>query len=170
MGRKPKPTAVKVLAGNPGHRPLEQASEPQVVPGLGAPPARITGDPEALRIWLRLGPELVKLGTMGETDRELFAGYCQAVSRAEWLSGRIQELRARRTLSGKQQVRLDTMESQLQKANLTAARFGAEFGIGAASRTRIRLPDTSQSELPLGDPRREPASPLSAIIALSRAG
>ena len=37
MGRKPKPTHLKLVTGNPGRRPLS-AVEAQVVPALPSPP------------------------------------------------------------------------------------------------------------------------------------
>jgi hypothetical protein len=166
-GRKPTPTALKLLRGNPGHRPIDTATEPQVVVGLGEAPAALRADPVALRVWMEQGPEFVKLGTMAETDKYLFVGYCQNVSRAEWLAERIQRLRTRKKkLTDMEELRLATWESQLGKTQDRIAKYGAEFGQGAASRTRIRVKrDDGQSELPLEEVSQ---SPLARVMAGAR--
>ena len=66
-GRKPKPTAVKKLEGNPGKRKLN-TKEPN--PGKGMPdcPAR-------------LSEKLNQMGVLTEIDRSAFAAYCQSYAR-----------------------------------------------------------------------------------------
>ena len=50
-GRKPKPTKLKLLAGNPGGRPLPE-NEPQPDPAIPDPPDWMEG--EALAEWRRI--------------------------------------------------------------------------------------------------------------------
>ena len=64
-GRRPKPTAVKELAGNPGHRPLN-ASEPQPRASRARTP-RGLGD-EGGRFWRKYAPALAALGVLTEVD------------------------------------------------------------------------------------------------------
>ena len=67
-GPKPTPTALKILRGNPGHRPIN-ADEPQPKPAKSLrPPAWL--DPKAARIWRELGPRLHALGLL--TDAALW--------------------------------------------------------------------------------------------------
>jgi phage terminase small subunit len=63
MGRRPHPTALKLLRGNPGKRPLNYR-EPQAPIGLGPPPAHL--EPGSRAIWLELAPVLEQawLGTV----------------------------------------------------------------------------------------------------------
>jgi hypothetical protein len=58
-GRKPKPTAVKELAGNPGKRALNK-HEPEPTAGDLLCPEGVEG--EARREWYRVVDELIKMG------------------------------------------------------------------------------------------------------------
>ena len=74
-GRKPKPTAIKELEGNPGKRPLNDA-EPK--PAKKAPPCPKWLEPEAKKEWRRLSKQLEQIGVLTEVDQAAFASYCQA--------------------------------------------------------------------------------------------
>jgi P27 family predicted phage terminase small subunit len=76
-GRPAKPTAIKLLEGNPGQRRIKP--EPQ--PTRGIPPCPAWLDPEAKREWRRVTPELDRLGVLTVVDRAALAAYCQAASR-----------------------------------------------------------------------------------------
>ena len=77
-GRKPKPTALKELEGNPGKRPLNK-NEPK--PDKKAPRCPAWLEEEAKREWKRTGRLLEQLGLLTEMDMAAFAGYCQAYAR-----------------------------------------------------------------------------------------
>lgn len=77
-GRKPKPTALKMLEGNPGKRPLN--------PGEPSPPKKAPRCPswleaEAKKEWKRMSKILEQMGVLTEMDMAAFAGYCQAYAR-----------------------------------------------------------------------------------------
>lgn len=164
-GRPAKPSALKMLQGNPGHRRIDTLHEPQVVVGIGEAPSYL--DAAAKKFWMSQGPELVKLRTLGESDASLFAGMCMNHSRIVYLSARIEELRRKKQLSGKDENRLATFESQRIKTLSQFHKIGAEFGLGAASRTRIKLHhDDGQIALPGLD--ESPPSPLARIMARER--
>ena len=74
-GRKPTPTAIKELEGNPGRRPLNR-NEP--VPVYRAPPCPKTLGPEAKREWRRLAKTLESMLVLTELDMAVFATYCDA--------------------------------------------------------------------------------------------
>ena len=78
VGRPPKPTALKVLQGNPGKRALNKR-EPR--PTTGAPTRPEWLLPEAKREWNRLVPELTRLGLLATVDRASLAAYCQCWAR-----------------------------------------------------------------------------------------
>ena len=74
-GRKPKPTAVKLLEGNPGKRGLN-AGEPK--PERKAPRCPGWLEAEAKKEWKRMAKQMELLGILTEIDMAAFAGYCQA--------------------------------------------------------------------------------------------
>ena len=74
--RKPsKPTALKVLEGHRGHRPLP-AAEPRPRPIRPAIPAAI--DAAAKRHWKKLAPVLERIGLLTEADGAALAAICQS--------------------------------------------------------------------------------------------
>ena len=77
-GRKPKPTAIKELEGNPGKRELNQ-NEPK--PKKNAPKCPAWLDAEAKKEWKRVSKQLEEIGVLTEVDMAAFAGYCEAYSR-----------------------------------------------------------------------------------------
>ena len=77
-GRKPKPTALKELEGNPGKRKLNK-KEP--MPGKGMPDCPKWLLPEAKEEWKRLCQKLSEMGVLTEVDMAAFAAYCQSYAR-----------------------------------------------------------------------------------------
>lgn len=78
-GRKPTPTAIKELEGNPGHRPLNK-NEPK--PPKKAPACPKSLCAEAKKEWRRLCKELEQMGVLTNLDMGVFATYCDAY--AKW--------------------------------------------------------------------------------------
>ena len=77
-GRKPTPTAIKELEGNPGKRKLNDR-EPK--PEKKAPSCPKWLEPEAKKEWRRLARQMEQIGILTEVDMAAFAGYCQAYAR-----------------------------------------------------------------------------------------
>ena len=77
-GRKPTPTAIKELEGNPGKRKLND-KEPR--PEKKAPSCPKWLEPEAKKEWRRLAKKMELMGVLTEVDMAAFAGYCQAYAR-----------------------------------------------------------------------------------------
>lgn len=78
-GRRPKPTALKILEGNPGHRPLNE-DEPQ--PEIRAPEMPKTLSRAARREFHFIKNALIKLRVLTDIDGKALACYCEAY--AEW--------------------------------------------------------------------------------------
>jgi len=78
-GAKPVPTALKILMGNPGKRPLNE-HEPKPAPGIPDRPEHL--DDLANRIWDRTIPVLERMGVLTEIDGDVVESYC--VARSEW--------------------------------------------------------------------------------------
>jgi P27 family predicted phage terminase small subunit len=87
-GRKPEPSALKVLRGLPGKRKLS-VDEPRPAPLVDlTPPDWLDG--EAKAEWDRLAPMLGRLGVLTETDTGALTAYCEAW--ATW-KGATQQIR-----------------------------------------------------------------------------
>src|SRR5262245_20729473 len=72
-GRKPEPTAMRRLRGNPGKRPLP-VGEPKPSPDLPVPPAFL-GDLARFE-WERVVYELHRIGIVTGVDQTVLAAYC----------------------------------------------------------------------------------------------
>lgn len=77
-GRKPIPTDLKILNGNPGKRPLPK-NEPKPLVKDQTCPAIL--DSIGKVEWKRLIPELERLGLLTMADRSAITGYCVAFSK-----------------------------------------------------------------------------------------
>ena len=132
-GRKPKPTAVKVLEGNPGKRPLNMY-EP--VPEKKAPECPSWLNDEAKAEWDRLADKMVNLGTLTETDMAAFAGYCQSYVRWKEAEEFIEKHGTIvKTPSGYWQ---QVPQVSIAQTNLKVMlKFCSEFGLTPSSRSRM---------------------------------
>ncbi len=77
-GRKPIPTALKLVSGNPGKRPLNKR-EPRPAHSIPTCPAHLS--PSAKAEWKRLARQMHVLGIISQLDRAALAAYCQAYGR-----------------------------------------------------------------------------------------
>ena len=132
-GRKPKPTKLKLLTGNPGQRPLNDR-EPEPV-GLAKCPSWL--DFEAKKEWARIAPELERLGLLTMVDQAALAAYCQAWAEFKGATADLQaEGRVYYTEDGEPKPHPAVSR---QKAAWSAIRgFAAEFGLSPSARTRVK--------------------------------
>lgn len=135
-GRKPTPTPLKVLRGNPGKRALN-AREPKPRPILGEPPAFL--DPEAKRLWEELAPKLERLAVGTEIDAPSFAMACThyvlAVKAARILKREGLSDRDERGLARKHPM------TQVLRDNSAAwLRYAEQFGLTPSARSRLTVP------------------------------
>ncbi len=150
-GRPSTPTRLKLLRGNPGHRSLP---EHEPMPATGIPECPDHLDKDAQQEWMRLVPELEKLGLITLLDRASLAAYCSAYSM--WRQAeqemplltkklakargekRGQILNERNLIIGQRRNALKEMNTYLQ-----------HFGLSPASRPRVQG-GPQQTELPMG--------------------
>lgn len=116
-GRKPLPTAVKELNGNPGKRKLNDA-EP-IAPPLASLDAPAWLSEDAKVIWNRRAHQVATMGCLKDPDTELFAAYCEAVANA-----------VRANQAGEPAIKLWQLVRSL----------ASEFGLSPSSRTRLHIP------------------------------
>ncbi len=72
-GRKPKPSALRLVEGNRGNRPINK-KEPKPKKAKLKPPTWLSK--EAKAEWNRMAPALYKLGLFTEIDGSMFEAYC----------------------------------------------------------------------------------------------
>lgn len=155
-GRRSSPTALKLLHGNPGHRPIGDVMtrEPQPArSGFRDPPDHIAG--EARKFWYAQGPGLVKMGTLTDADWPSFEDLCLLHEEKLALTSRINRLRQKRRHNGKDEMALMTLEGRRRKTMAQFTKLAGEFGATAASRPRVRLP-SGQGEFPFGADAPDP--------------
>ncbi len=135
MGRPPKPTAIKILEGNPGKRALNK-NEPQ--PEKTAPRCPQWLLPEAKKEWKRLVKGLEAMGLLTEIDMAVFAGYCQAYARWKEAEDFITKHGSiLKTASGYiQQIPQVSIAQQNMKQ---MRNFCSEMGLSPAARSRISV-------------------------------
>ena len=73
-GRKPKPTRLRLIEGNPGRRPIN-GSEPKPPGRLPSCPAHLS--PTAKNEWKRLARSRNVVGLLTQAHRAPLAAYCQ---------------------------------------------------------------------------------------------
>ena len=77
-GRKPKPSRLKLIQGNPSKRALN-AREPRPEARVPTCPAHL--NPSAKAEWKRLAHEMHRLGILTSLDYAALSAYCQAYGR-----------------------------------------------------------------------------------------
>lgn len=132
-GPAPKPTRLRVLEGNPSHRPLpmNEANPRRIMPSC---PSWLSL--EAKREWHRIAPKLFALGLLTEVDGRALALYCDAM--ATWKEARAilhKKGLTFTTPSGYKQQRPEVAIAR--NSALLVRAFGAEFGLTPSARTRI---------------------------------
>ena len=132
-GRKPKPSALKDLAGRPGKR-APNGAEPKFPAHEADAPAFLVGAARAE--WERLAPVLLTEKMLTVADRQALAGYCQSFS--DWQKAQAVLTRSGftfKTPNGYVQQRPEVAIAQ--KSLSLMLKFGVEFGLTPSSRSRI---------------------------------
>jgi P27 family predicted phage terminase small subunit len=165
-GRRPKPTRLKLLTGNPGKRPLNH-DEPQPEAAIPECPPELS--PLARKEWDRLAGELGALRMLTNLDRAALAAYCGAYALWAEATEAIQKY----GVMIKSPQGFPIQSPYLSIANRQAEimmRIASEFGFTPASRSRISAP-AQASDRTLFDfyddsgeePEQEPAVPASQV-------
>lgn len=135
-GPPPKPTALKILEGNPGQRKLN-TTEPQPRAAAPLPPAQLVG--EALAEWGRIVPELDRLGLLTVVDRAYLVAYCEAWATFDAARQAIAEYGP--LVAGRDGGMVKNPAAQIMKdAADMMLKFGSRFGLSPADRTRLHVP------------------------------
>jgi P27 family predicted phage terminase small subunit len=141
-GRRPKPTALKELEGNPGKRKLN-GNEPKYSSAAKCP---VELSDRAKKAWKRLYRELTTSGIFKSVDADALAGYCTVY--ATFVE--CEELFRRgagmviRTQSGNfiQNPLVGIRNVALDKMRM----FQIEFGMTPSSRSRLQVEEGAQPD------------------------
>ncbi|MEM5297646.1 phage terminase small subunit P27 family [Burkholderia sp. JPY481] len=141
MPMRPKPTALRVIEGNRGGRPLPK-HEPK--PRRGLPPAPPHLDTRARAEWNRLVPELHSIGMLTVIDGGVLAAYCMAYSRWIEAEDAIARMKERDQLTGALMIKTtngnaiqNPLVGTAHKAMLLMCRFAVEYGLTPAARANV---------------------------------
>lgn len=155
-GRKPKPTHLKLVTGNPGKRPINER-EPVPQQYLPTPPSELSDDAKVE--WGRVAEELYRIGLLSGIDRAALAAYCQAYGRWVQAERAIAEMAKRDPLTGGLLVKTtngnaiqNPLVGTANKAMSDMVRFAAEFGMTPSARSRI------EAGPPVGGAKQDPAA------------
>jgi P27 family predicted phage terminase small subunit len=138
-GPNKKPTALKVLEGNPGKRPLPQ-NEPKPKPIAPECPEWLIG--EGKKMWNRLSSEMERIGLLTVIDGEAFAAACQAwkifVECQQYINNN--GLTYEYENKGGAVNEIERPQVKIGQKSLDQFRaFCSEFGLSPAARTRIEV-------------------------------
>lgn len=151
-GRRPRPTHLKALEGNPGKRPLNQA-EPKAPPGRPVAPPKMTED--AQKEWQYIVPKLDGMGILTKADRRNLVILCEQVAVFNEATAWIQEKGV--IVAGRNKgeaVKNPAVQIQRDAARLIAT-YSRMFGLSPADRAGLEL----------GGLPADAASALAAVLA-----
>jgi P27 family predicted phage terminase small subunit len=140
-GRKPIPTAIKKLRGNPGKRKLAQELAP-ITPAAATdlsvpqPPKWLNDMPHALERWRTVAPLLDRMGLLSHLDLDAFEAYC--VVWARWRQA--EEAIAKHgpvTRTPKGYVVQSPLIGIANKALQHVRAYEVEFGMTPSARSRV---------------------------------
>lgn len=152
-GRKPKPTNLKLLMGNPGKRPLPK-NEPKPIPLAPKCPTWLHKD--AKKEWKRIAPQLERLGLLTRIDMAALAGYCESWAQYKIATEYLHQIGTTYIIwerdengnlmydeNGRKIMRHTQQWPQVSIANKALANVRAlcsEFGLTPSARGRIQVP------------------------------
>lgn len=137
-GRKPTPTALRLLRGNPRRRPVNaHEPKPAALAGDLAPPAWL--DEAAQAEWSRVAPMLGRLGVLTETDADALAAYCEAFTTWKQATQRLRQfgMVVKRSKADGELPVISPYVKIAHHAMQQMRAFLVEFGMTPSSRARI---------------------------------
>jgi len=142
QGRKPLPTYLRLLAGNPGKRPLN-VNEPK--PRASIPRCPVHLNAEAKAEWRRMARRLHGLGVLTEVDGTAFALYCQAYGR--WVQAEQKLSEFGTVIKGPNGMPVQSPYLSIANRAMDQMRsLLSEFGMTPSSRSRITAWPQSREE------------------------
>lgn len=142
-GRKPKPSELKRLSGNPGRRPIEE-HVPRLRHGMPECPPHL--DAAAKVEWKRISVQLMAVGLLTKVDRAALAAYCQTYSRWAEAEGMIKAHGI--LVKGMGGFPLPNPALRIaDRAMDQMLKFLTEFGMSPSSRSRVTAAHEGQLDM-----------------------
>lgn len=150
-GRRPTPSALKLVTGNPGKRPLNK-KEPK--PRTRTPVCPPHLDAKGKAVWKKLCAILKRMGVLTEADGLALERLCDCYS--DILQCRDLVEQAGRTYTTIDQnsntlIKSNPAVAQLRAADAQFKSYLVEFGLTPAARSKVNVdPDDKKKDDPLG--------------------
>lgn len=141
-GRPAKPTALKLLQGNPGKRPIKKNEpKPKQASRVPAPPQEL--GQKAKAEWRRVAKELHASGVLTLVDTKILANYCQAYDDMLTARGLLHvhntnnpdSINLHKKMTG--DTKTHPYVDQIRQHRADMLRWATELGITPASRTKV---------------------------------
>lgn len=141
-GPRPQPTVLKLLRGNPSQRRIRPEPMPRALTDIPEPPDYLEG--YGREEWLRIAPELYRLGCLTVVDLHTLAAYCQ--SYFEWRNAikALANVRSRDPttlgimfMGSSGTMMANPIQFAAERAAKNMVRYASEFGCTPAARSRI---------------------------------
>jgi P27 family predicted phage terminase small subunit len=153
-GPRSQPTSLRILRGNPGHRPLNEG-EPQSPADAIEPPSYLQG--ASLEKWHEVVKKLEDMSLMTNADVDTIARYCVMFERYQKYLDQVRrglDVLVMREESGRvRYMQITPAATMLAKLDEQMLRVEREFGFTPASRSEINASPKVQSD------------PLTAFVA-----
>lgn len=154
-GPPKKPTALKILEGNPGKQKLNKLEpKPSIPSAVPEPPDFLNA--EAKAEWWRRAPELHRLRVLTSVDVSVLAAYCQAYSRWRAAEIALAKMGEADMLTGAMMIRTangnpiqNPILGVASRALEQMSRLAAEYGMTPAARAKIEVDDEALKNDPL---------------------
>jgi P27 family predicted phage terminase small subunit len=143
-GRKPKPTLLKFVTGNPGKRALNK-NEPQTQCEIPACPEQIQGI--ARQEWGRITQEMYSMGIIDLVSMAALVGYCEHYE--QWANASANVRKFGTVVKSKSGYPVQSPYLGIMNRALSEMRkFMVEFGMTPSSRSRVtsNKPKATESE------------------------
>ena len=143
-GRKPKPTQLNQLQGNPGKRPLNKR-EPKPKNSVRKPRGMSQG---AKKFWHDHAAELERIQILTGVDAPAFQLAAEHYAIAVQAARELHETGL--TVEGKDGMKKSPLAQVFKDNALAFKAFAVEFGMTPSSRTRLKMPEDAE-QLTLAD-------------------
>ena len=141
-GRKPKPPALRIVEGNPGHRPIPVVPEPG--PGVPNPPTTLCR--EARAEWRRVVDYLAEAG-LCVVDRAALSTYCELWAEVQE-TRRLLRQEGRSYVSDNGNLRQNPLVPIHQTALAQMRYYMGELGLTPAARVKLGgMPDSGHDAM-----------------------
>ena len=157
-GRRPTPTHLRLLQGNPQHRPINKNEpQPTVPENIPDPPDFITG--YAMDEWYRVVAELLAMRVLTNADLKTVEVYCQHYARwreAEEVLARVREgdpvMRGFLIKSATSGVAIENPLVRIaRQASLHMLRCAVELGLTPSARAGLSAGSAGNAKSRFGD-------------------